>query len=117
MKNIIYILFMVFAFASITAAQDCTSALKINTNREESAIYINNKFEGKGKLSAELPKGKYAILLKEAFNEWDPETITDTIDIVNCGEEITRTYTFSEKILLNTEPQNAEVFAGDTLLG
>lgn len=106
-----------FLFIFTAAAQDCKSKVNIKTDLDNSLIYINNKLAGNGNLSAELGKGIYDITVMTSGKEWESEIFNDTLLISNCGEDTSLVYLFKNQFYLNSDPQDAEVLIGDSLIG
>jgi len=103
--------------ASCIYAQDKMYKLVINSNLQSCYIYVNGTMEGRGRVELSVPAGEYRICLKESLIRWTSNEITDTIIIDEKTDKVEKSYSFGEKILLNSKPQNARVFAKDSLLG
>ncbi|RPI71394.1 MAG: PEGA domain-containing protein, partial [Ignavibacteriales bacterium] len=97
-------------------SQDCKGLLIINTDREESVIYINNEYAGKGNLKIELDAGFYNVVAKENSNSRGNRSLSGSVDIKKCNHQ-TLVFNFDEEIYLETVPQDAAVFMNDSLLG
>lgn len=98
-------------------AQDCKSLLGISTNDTSSAVFINEKYAGKGNIEIELGKGKYYIFIKDDVLKWNAKEIRDSVIIDSCGITKRLSYTFEQSIFLSSSPANAEVFFRDSLIG
>ncbi len=118
LKNKIFGSLIIFVLISgSAAAQDCKSKVEIKTDLDNSLIYINNKLAGKGVVSTELEKGIYDITVTASGKEWEAEMFNDSLSIDNCRKDTTLLYSFRKQTYLNSEPQDAEVFSGDSLIG
>lgn len=98
-------------------AQDCTSLLNISTGDSSSVIYLNDSYLGSGRISREVKKGKYKILIKDEARKWGAQEIVDSISINECGKTENLEYSFKKTVYLRTIPDNAEVYFRDSLLG
>lgn len=96
--------------------QDCKATLIVETDREESAIYINNEFTGKGRIVKELDAGSYNVLVKENYKLWDGTTLLRKVDLRQCNHQVL-TFSFNNEIYLQSEPQDAAVYSNDSLIG
>jgi hypothetical protein len=110
-----------FLIISITSgaviAQECKANVIINTNVENASLFINNVFESEGNnFELELEPGIYSIILTEGLSKWNTEKIEDTLRITDC-RDITLDFEFGKKIFLDSDPQGAYVFHGDSLVG
>jgi len=98
-------------------SQDCKVKVVIKTNSPGSEIIIDNIYVGKGDVTTNLSPGNHILKVLEADKQWSGNSLTDTIRINNCQDEKNITYSFNGQVYLNSNPQDAEVFAGDSLLG
>ena len=112
---------ILFALAIIMVAdvfpQDCEVHLTIISDIENVYIFIDDSLAGSGKnINVILSKGQYKIVALENSDRWDAKSFIDSLDITDCND-ITLQYNFSDKVLLNTEPQDVYVFSNDSLIG
>lgn len=102
---------------SILQAQDCKSKLVIETDLTSVNILINDSLVSESFVySTELPDGFYKIVVMENVDRYDAKMFIDTIELKNC-EEKKLVYKIQEKVYLDSSPQDAYVFSGDSLLG
>lgn len=97
-------------------SQDCKGTLIINTDREESLIFLNDELIARGNVQTELDAGLYNIVVKETNNIWGNRSLTGTVMIRECNHQ-TLVFNFNDEIYLRTDPQDAAVFSNDSLLG
>jgi len=118
MNLFIKILFaLVIIIVTDVFTQDCEVHLTIISDIENVNIFIDDSLAGTGKnVSAILSKGQHKIVALENSDRWDSKTFIDSLNITDCND-ITLQYNFSDKVLLNTEPQDAYVFNNDSLIG
>jgi len=97
--------------------QDCEAHLTIISDIENVNIFIDDSLAGTGKnINVTLSKGRHKIVALENSDRWDAKTFIDSLDIIDCSD-ITLQFNFSDKVLLNTEPQDVYVFNNDSLIG
>jgi hypothetical protein len=97
--------------------QDCEVNLKIISDIENVKIFVDDSIAGTGKnINTFLSKGLHKIVAIENSDRWDSKTFIDSLDIIDCND-VTLEYSFSDKVLLNSEPQDAYVFNNDSLIG
>ncbi|MBT8391742.1 MAG: hypothetical protein HKO83_03205 [Ignavibacteriaceae bacterium] len=114
-KTILGVFILVSTQQSLS--QDCKATLKINSDREDIKIFINENLLGSGNnFQAEIELGNHIINIVENSIKWNSKFFTDTIEVKDCSE-ISLSYSFEDDFLLNTDPQNAYVFRGDSLIG
>jgi hypothetical protein len=95
----ILIVILIFIGAMPSFSQDCTAAITIKSDIENATVFINDSFLGKGsEIKTELKTGNYKI------------------EVNDCSEIILN-YSFNNKVLINSEPENAYVFINDSLVG
>ncbi|MFA3781868.1 hypothetical protein ABRY23_02240 [Melioribacteraceae bacterium 4301-Me] len=97
-------------------AQDCFSYVSIMSNSDSALIYIDNKVMGIGEVKAKLPIGRHFLQIKENKFLWNSQTFTDTIFIKKCGEEKKLNYKFKKRVLIDSQPQNAEIIKNDKII-
>lgn len=115
-KKILLSLCMLFAAATTVPGQNCKARVSINTDIDNSQIFINNKPEGQGSVVLDLEKGNYLLLITGPVKEWGTKTFNDTIKVNSC-EKISLSYSFNNRRFLDSEPQDAEVIVNDSSLG
>jgi len=118
LNKIINIVLCLVIFATPVAfGQNCTAKVSIKTDIDNSKIYINSKIEGTGSVVAFLEKGIYTLRIMAPEKEWGKKTICDTLRVTDCSKDISLNYFFQNQRYLDSEPQDAEVIANDTVLG
>jgi hypothetical protein len=98
-------------------SQDCKSRLIIETDLDSVNIFINDSLiSAANKFDSEFDEGWYKILVVENDNVWDKTFFADSVFLSDC---ITKelNYKKEKEIYLDTYPQDAYVFWGDSLLG
>ena len=104
-------------FSGLMLAQDCKAVLSINSDREDISIFINDTYAGSANsFKTELDVGEYIVRVTENSKKWNAKSFSDTIKITECSE-FRLNYLFKDEILLDTDPQNAYVYSGDSLVG
>ncbi|WP_041294112.1 hypothetical protein [Ignavibacterium album] len=110
------ILFFILPVFSILA-QDCHNVLKINSDITEANIYLNDSLvSDNGKIELELQDGEYILVANEISDRWNSKSFSDTISISGC-EQKNIYYYFKTETLLESIPEDAYVFANDSLIG
>lgn len=111
------ILFLSLFILCNSFAQTNSIQLLIQTNRDSTGFFIDNKFIGVGKnLTLNIEAGTHTIYLVESIKQWDAEIIKDTI-LVEGINQLNLEYNFNEKFLVNTVPQDVSVYEKDSLMG
>lgn len=110
-----YITLLVFIFVQNVYLQDCKSFMNITTNRNEYYVFIDDVFVNKGKAEVEI--GRHILKVKESLTKWNAFVITDTIEVLKCGKEYVFNYNFRDEVMIDTNPQNAEIIYKDSTLG
>ncbi|MEJ2103943.1 MAG: hypothetical protein P8X47_05120 [Ignavibacteriaceae bacterium] len=101
----------------ITIAQDCKATFSIQTNDDSAKLFIDGEFFSKGNnFIAELDTGLHTIELQRDLWKWNSNPIRDTINVTEC-KNYERKYSFENKILFDTNPQDVYVFENDSLIG
>lgn len=133
--NYLYIvLILLFTFANIITAQD-SARVSFSANSDNPVFSISdfNIFSGK-KVDINLSAGVYNIKIKRELYAWDGQEIQDTLKIKSDSAGIfivesnqgkvkqikngwTINYNFIDSKILNSSPEDAKVFVGDSLLG
>lgn len=108
---------LVLLITTVTAAQNCRAKVNIKSDDAGSAIYINNVKEGTGSLVTWLTPGRYELVINKPGKDWGMKSYRDTINIMGCDKEINVNYSFRNYRYIDSEPQDAEVIAGDSTLG
>jgi len=97
--------------------QDCDIHLTIISDIENVNIFVDDSLVGTGKnINIILKRGSHKIVALENSDRWDSKTFIDSLNITDCNDT-TLQYNFSDKVLLNTEPQDVYVFNNDSLIG
>jgi len=108
---------IILFFANTIPAQECKSKLNIRTDLSTSLIYLNHKLVGHGNASLEVEKGKYDITIMGYKNEWGSNVINDSVVISDCGITKKLNYSLTNQVYLDSSPQDAQVYAADSLIG
>ena len=98
-------------------AQDCRALLKIQSDLDEIFVFVDDTLAGSGKtVDIKLEPGKYKIATSENTLLWDARSFIDTVNLESC-EDLNLKYQFKSEVLLNSEPQDVQVFSSDSLIG
>ena len=116
-NKIILIAVSFLLFNSMAKGQDCKVKVSISTDLDSALIFVNQKFVGKGNVNIELNKGAYKIIAKEPLKTWDARELKDSITILNCDDSKTVNFKFKNLLYLQTDPTDAYIYAGDSLIG
>lgn len=115
--KILFFTAFVFTLRNFSFAQECKSNVTINSDIENVNVFIDDSLFGTTKnIVAEIPEGIHKIKVVEANYRWDAKKFIDTLNIQNCVDT-TLSFKFLSDVLLNSEPGNADVFSGDSLIG
>lgn len=117
MKKLLIHIFILLSTSITHLSQDCKSILKIETNDSSALIYANENFLGKGKITAEVEKGEYIIVVRESLVKWNGYEVSDTIDVPECGKEYLLTYNLSDEVFVDSSPQDAAIIYNDSIVG
>lgn len=104
------------AIPVISIAQECKSFLIIHSDIENIRVFINDSLEFKNQFEIELSSGEYNISILEDSDRWDAKSFHNSFNIDSC-ETMELSVKFSSEILIDSDPQDAQVLAGDSLLG
>lgn len=115
MKSLIKIIF-VFVLSISAYSQDCDSKLLLKTDISNFRVFINDSLEYKDQYEFELAKGFYNILVMEDSDRWNAGSFSDSFFIDSC-ETKELILQLSSDVLIDSEPLDVQVFAGDSLLG
>jgi len=115
MKSLIKIIF-VFAISISAYSQDCDSKLLLKTDISNIRVFINDSLEYKDQYEFKLEKGFYNILVMEDSDRWDAGSFSDSFFIDSCETKELILQLISD-LLIDSEPLDVQVFAGDSLLG
>lgn len=110
-------LYLFFFSNNIIYSQDCNGLISIQVNYEKVEIFFNDSLVAIASTTIELPVGKHQLKIIKSGSEWGSEQIIDTISIVDCGQEISINYQFTESKILKTEPSNVSVYYNENILG
>lgn len=113
MKKIIVFISSALISLSFISAQN---TINIKTNKEDAAIFVNDSLIGKGNTSVELLPGKHEIKIRSDLKSWNAQTIIDSISVSTNSKPIRKEYSLENFILLDTNPQDAYVYSGDSLI-
>lgn len=111
--NIVFALFI----SVISFAQECKSKIIIQSDSIPVNVFINDSLITVTKSNEiELADGVYNIKLVGDDNLWGARIMVDSITLKNC-ETKKIVYDLDNKIYLDSNPQDANVFNGDSLIG
>ena len=113
-RDIVFLI-LLSGFITVSNSQTSKSIVLIETNRDSSIIFLNQKLLGIGKAKVELEPGSYDIKVKENDKEWNSNILTKTINVNEC-DSVRISFKFEEKYL-QTNPQDVAVYNGDSLIG
>lgn len=106
-----------FCTLSLFPQDGCTADVIIKSDIKNITVFVNGRqISNCDSLKLKLPEGQYVISVTENSDRWNVRTYIDTIQITNC-EEIILEYHFRDEVYLDSEPQDAEVFVSDSLVG
>lgn len=98
-------------------SQQCKVKLTINSDIANVNIFIDDSLYGSGKnVIANIFNGTHKIEVREKNYKWDAKTLNKTLTLQTCNDT-TVTLSFKTEMLLKSDPENAAVFNGDSLLG
>lgn len=107
--------YLLLSFYAI--GQDCKSKLTIDTDLPNTRIFINDSLVTElNHYEYELNKGCYKITVLENSDKWNAQKFVEYIYLNDCSEE-KLFYSSSKNIYLDSNPQDAYVFEGDSLIG
>lgn len=97
--------------------QDCASHLTIDTDLNNSKIFIDDSLVTESNhYESDLDTGYYKITILENSNKWNTQRFVDYIYLNDCsGKRLF--FSSSKNIYLDSNPQDAYVFMGDSLIG
>jgi len=111
------ILLCLISTFSIVDAQEKSTNLVIETNREDAGLFFDDKFIGTGSdFTLNIESGSHTIYISENIRDWDAEVIRDTIQ-VSKSDNLNLQYNFESKDIVNTIPQDVYVYEQDSLMG
>jgi hypothetical protein len=111
-------LILSFAFCIHSSfGQDCKAKVSIKTDVKDTKLFVDDVYIGMGNnFITELDSGKHIIYITENFWNWNSKSIKDTLSIFNCSD-INLNYSLNDQKILDTNPQDVNVFIGDSLIG
>ncbi len=92
------------------------TAVNIKTNRSDAAIFVNDSLIAEGNASIVLEPGKYEIKLRAELKNWNSQVLIDSISINENSKSITKEYNFEDQVFVDSSPQDAYIFSGDSLI-
>lgn len=98
-------------------AQDCNSTLIVNSNDSSAVIYLDSTIAGRGSFNIQISRGKHLVVAKSSSVLWNAQEMKDSVLIEECGLIKKLNFSFKKHIYLNSNPSNAEVYYGDSLIG
>lgn len=112
------IVFAVIIFVPfLLNAQDCISRFFITSNDSDATVKINDSDFRKLPAEFNLGRGRYSLVVKESQRKWNPQIITDTLEVSACGLDSTIHFNFGKEIILDSHPQNASVISNKNVIG
>jgi len=97
--------------------QDCKSYLTIDTDLNSAMIFIDDSLVTESNhYESDLDTGYYKITVLENSDRWNAQRFVDYIYLNDCAEK-KLFYSASKNIYLDSNPQDAYVFMGDSLIG
>jgi len=109
-------LILVSGFIIVSESQTCKGIVAIETNRDSSVIFLNQKSVGIGQAKIDLEPGSYEIKVIEDDKVWNPNILSTKIN-VNICDSVIIPFKFGREKYLQTNPQDVAVFYGDSLIG
>jgi len=104
-------------FNTESCSQDCEVQVIINCNIENVNIFIDDSLSGSGKnVVTNVSGGVHQIVVTKNNYSWDTKTFSETLNLQSCNDTVL-SFNFLSDVLLNSDPGNAAVFDGDSLLG
>ena len=117
--NLLTKIIFILTFAScvhFTFSQNCKAKVSIKTDVEDAKLFLDDIYIGDGNdFITELDSGKHIIHIENLWM-WNSKSIIDTINIYDCND-VNLNYSFNDKKILDTDPQDAYVFKRDSLIG
>ena len=102
-------LILLSGFIVASNSQTCKGTVKIETNRDSSIIFLNQKQLGIGKAIVELEPGSYKVRVSENNIDWNSNILFRTINVKHC-DSIIVPFHFANKKYLQTNPQDVAVY-------
>ena len=116
MKLYTKIFFIVISVFTLYA-QDCKSKLVINSDSVIVNVLVDDSlFSTSNHPIIELPNGKYFIKIIEANHIWNSKYFIDTLELKECETKVIN-FNPDRRVYLDSNPQDAYVFYGDSLIG
>ncbi len=110
-----YLLFFILPFNSF--AQECKSKIVVQSDSDSVYVFINDSLITKTKSSSiELPNGRYEIKLVGDNKIWNSNITDDIITLRDCDSIMVK-YNSVYGNYIDSNPQDAYVFIGDSLIG
>jgi hypothetical protein len=111
------LLIYVLSTFCILYAQENSTTLIIETNRDDAGLFFDDKFFGTGnQFNLDVESGLHTIYISENIRDWDAEIIKDTVQ-VSKSDNLNLQYNFKSKDIVNTVPQDVYVYEKDSLMG
>lgn len=102
--------------SAFTFPQECKTGIKIFTDISNVRIFINDSLEYIHQSDIELEKGYYKISVLEDSDRWDTKSFHQSFQLDSCRIKEFK-INFKDEVLIDSHPQDAKVFSGDSLLG
>jgi hypothetical protein len=105
------------AFIPNIYAQECEAKLFITCDIQNVEILVDGNLVVNGKsYEGVIAEGQHSITVSENSDRWAAAVFRDTINVTSC-DDIHLRYNFKSHVLLKSDPGDATVFAGDSLIG
>lgn len=108
--------FILVLSSVVTFPQECKTGIKIITDITNIRIFINDSLEYIDQSYIELEKGYYKISVLEDSDRWDSKSFHQSFQLDSCRIKEFK-INFQDEMLIDSNPQDAKVFSGDSLLG
>ncbi len=115
MKLLINIFILVLSLSS-SFAQECETGIVIYSDVPGFIVTINDSLEFKDQNKIQLGEGFYNIKVKENSNRWNAKSFSESFQLDSC-ETKQQNFSFLSETLIDSDPQDAQVSVGDSVLG
>jgi hypothetical protein len=110
-------IFLILTAVTALNAQNCKSKLIVRSDSVIVNVFVNDSlFSISNHSEMELPDGKYFIKIVEANHIWNSKYFIDTLELKGCETKVIN-FSPEERVYLDSNPQDAYVFYGDSLIG
>ncbi|MFO7525496.1 MAG: hypothetical protein R6W68_08590 [Ignavibacteriaceae bacterium] len=109
-------LILIISSPVLVFPQECKTGIRIITDISNIRIFINDSLEYVNQFEIELEKGSYEISVLEDSDRWDAKSFHQSFQLDTCRVK-DLSFSFKDELLIDSNPQDAKVFSGDSLLG